>query len=329
MSEPESVATSTDVRERRQRLLALKLQALARDHLGGDPAVELSAFAGGAAALVGASGWVLLDQAPHRGLGGALIWAHRAGVERLHVLAETATGLLARRASRFTLPIEVWHVDNRQLLPAVAEPLLDPPPAKAEHLELTGMIEAAGATPRVEHSVVLGEVRGLEVCRVLEHDDGVALEVGVGAHDREAFGMIHGHIPTLDALTSVVREVAERRGTDVPLHPLNRLAQERFLRWRLEQTPSLIDADEVLPAEPPVQRPNLKDPVPCVATARRDDADVAVVCSVGVDLDLIPYTADVQARGLHTAVVVPSRDLVPATRELASLLTQPVELRTV
>ncbi len=62
-----------------------------------------------------------------RGLGPALIWAVRNGATSLNVVAERGTGVLARRAAEFTLPIEVWHVDERALLPAVAEPLADPP----------------------------------------------------------------------------------------------------------------------------------------------------------------------------------------------------------
>ena len=72
----------------------------------------------------------------------------------------------------------------------------------------------------VERGVVTGDVRGLEVCRVVDEPtvgqfselndvpadlisppaEGVILEVGVGANDREAFQLIHGHLPTVAAL---------------------------------------------------------------------------------------------------------------------------------
>jgi len=55
-----------------------------------------------------------------------------------------------------------------------------------------------------------------------------------------------------------------------------------------------------------------------------------VVRSVGVDVDLIPFVADVQATSTDPVVVVlPSRDLVPITRDLAGLLRVPVTLVTV
>ena len=57
--------------------------------------------------------------------------------------------------------------------------------------------------------VVLGEVRGLEMCRVVDDSfTGEArVEVGLGAHDREAFAMVHGHLPTEDAMRQVITAV--------------------------------------------------------------------------------------------------------------------------
>lgn len=314
--------------DRRGRLLGVKLTTLVREHLEvGTLAAQPSVFAPGSAVIVENAGWVLLDAAPQRGLGPSLAWAARSGVEALHLIAERETGLLARRAQAFEGPIDVWHADERRLLQAVAEPLVAPPPAPPEHLALVDLIRAGGAVPNVEHGVVVGEVRGLEVCRVVDTATGdVALEVGVGAHDRQAFAMMHGDVPTAVALADVVRVVTRYRDPSTPQHPLNRLGAERFLRWRLEQRPELIGARSVRPAEPPVPRPNLKDSFPCSAVADRDGVDVGVVCSWGVDLDVVPYTADVQAQYGPAVIVVPSRDLLPVTRELAARLLRPIEL---
>ena len=75
------------------------------------------------------------------------------------------------------------------------------------------MIIEGGATPAVEHGVLVGEVRGLEVCRVVtDAQTGAArLEVGIGQHDREAFQMLHGDVPTVEALAKVVAAVAPHR----------------------------------------------------------------------------------------------------------------------
>ncbi len=157
----------------------------------------------------------------------------------------------------------------------------------------------AGAVPLVEYGVLTGRGgAGLEVCRVVDdpHTGDVRLEVGIGAHDREAFQMMHGNRPTVEALADVV----QYGGRVSPpgrhaRHPLNLLAQERAVRARLMADPGLIGATSLAAAQPPLPRPNLKDPVPCVARAVVDGAEVTVVCSVGVDLDAVPYAVDARA----------------------------------
>jgi hypothetical protein len=326
--------TDVDQSGRRSRLRSIKLQALVRDHLGGDVDATIGTFPPGAAIVADATAWVLVEDEPERGLGPALAWALRNGAASLHVLAERETGLLARRAGGLRFPIEVWHVDGRVLLPAVVEPLAAPVAPSAAHLELVDTIVAGGAEPTVEHGVVTGEVRGLEVCRVVDdiHTGAVRLEVGVGAHDREAFTIIHGDVPTIDALAGVVRAVDEHRSRVGASHPLNRLVPERLVRWQLEQDPALVGLASVARVQPPLPRPNVKDRVPCVAVGRHDDgAAVVVVCSVGVDLDLVPYAIDARRsapgiEGGEVWLVVPPRDLVPVTAELAGLADQALSL---
>jgi hypothetical protein len=343
--------------ERRGRLLGAKLRALVADHLAHEPIdpAAASSFPGGAALVVDDAAWVLVDGAAARSLGGALAWAVRRNVGSLNIVAESDTGLLSRRASHLAFPISVWFAQGRTLLPAVAEPLPGQSEPAAEHLAFTEIISASGATPNVEHGVVFGEVYGLEVCRVVDEPtvghiaepgeidvatiaaaqgrehDGVLLEVGVGATDREAFRLLHGEIPTVEALASVVVAVATYRSPDAPQHPLNRLGQERYLRWRLEQEPGLIDMRHVAPAAPPVPRPNLKDPIPCLATATDDDGrEHTVVCSVGVDLDLVGFIADVyELDERPVTVVLRERDRIPITEELLDLLVRPVTVRTI
>lgn len=329
-------STASDDGGRRARLRSVKLLALLGDHLGGPVDAEPGVFPPGAAAVIGDTAWVLVEDEPRRGLGPALAWAIRHGAHRLQLLAERDTGLLARRAAGFAVPIEVWHIEGRTLLPAVAEPPIDPQPASAQHLALLPTVEAGGAVPNVEHGVVTGEVRGLEVCRVVDDaaTGAVRLEVGVGAHDREAFALLHGDVPTVEALSGVVAAVAEHRRPGTPRHPLDRLAPERLLRWRLQHDPALIGLASVVPMPPPVPRPSIKDRAPCSAHGRRPDGStVLVVCSSGGDLDVIPYAIDAR---LHepgvdgeVMVVTEERDLLPITADLAALAAQPLSLVTV
>jgi hypothetical protein len=175
-------------------------------------------------------------------------------------------------------------------------------------------------------------VLGLEIARVVtdEADDEPHLEVGVGRHDREAFAMIHGRLPTADALAAVVDAVLAQRRPDASPHPLNRLAAERWLRAQVMASPELIGARALAPIDPPVPRDNVKDAVPAAALGE-DDAGrpLVVVCSSGIDLDLVPVAADTRARHAPDArlvLVVPARDAHPVTRSLAASLAAPAEI---
>lgn len=329
----------TDETARRSQLLGLKLRALVRDHLGVDEAAvpEPDEFAPGSAVVHDGMAWVLLADDPVSRLGPAIIWATRRGADAVHVIAEEGTGVLARRAAEFERDISVWHADERSLLPAVPEPVVAPDPLPAHHDEFRERIAAGGAEPLVEHGVLAGEVRGLEVCRVVDDPDlgSTRLEVGVGAHDREAFQMLHGDLPAVEALAFIVETVAGHRRVGAPQHPLNRLAAERFLRWRLVAEPALVGMASVSPAVPPVPRTNLKDAVPCAAIGTAADGSRRlVVCSSGVDLDVVPFAVD--ARVMHESdgehldvtIVLPERDLLPATDQLAAQLRRPVEFVT-
>ena len=345
-----------DDRDRHSRLLGIKLAALVSDHLGDDADVDAlrpEGFPRGAALMAGDAAWVLVDGPAARSLGPALAWAVRRDAASLNLVADVDTGLLARRARQLALPTSIWFAHDRTLLPAVAEELGVPREPSAEHLALTEVIAAGGAEPNVEHGVVFGEVFGLEVCRVVDEPtvghiaelgevdvtatvgsadlDGVLLEVGVGANDREAFRLLHGDLPTVEALAAVVDAVTTHRSPSAPQHPLNRLGQERYLRWQLQQDPRLVGMEHVVPAAPPVPRPNLKDPIPCVAVGT-DAAGVehAIVCSVGVDVDLVGFVADVQTHDDRpVTVVLRERDRVAITDDLLALLTRPVRIQTV
>ncbi|WP_420451077.1 hypothetical protein [Ilumatobacter sp.] len=346
--------------DRRAGLLAIKLRALVAGHLG--VAVERPAepFGAGAALVVDDAAWVLIDGPAERRLGAALAWAVRHGASSLDVIADRGGGTIARRAQAFDFPVSVWFAQDRLLLPVVPE-VVERVEPQLRHLEYVEAIQAAGATANVEHGVVTGEVRGLEVCRVVDepttgnlvdapegspgpdHDrpapsDGAHLEVGVGANDREAFRLVHGDEPAPAALARVVAAVTEHRSSATARHPLNRMAPERFLRWRAQLDPSSLGLRSLAPAEPPVVRRSMKQAEPCVAHGvDHEGGRVLAVFSAGVDLDLAPFVADVLvAEGIaHGAppdadvvVVLPERDLVPITRDLLDLISRPVRTGT-
>lgn len=320
---------------RRTDLLGIKLKTLA-GLAGGDTApADIAALPYGVGLVVGDAAWILVDDDAAVHLGASLAWSLRAGARRVHLIADEGAAVAARRAGEFSVPITVWHARDRSLEPVdPADPVV-PVSALSTHLELAASIVAAGADVVVEHGIVTGEVRGLEVCRVVDTPDGPRLEVGVGAQDREAFQLLHAERPTVDALAEVVQIVARHRQVGAEPHPFNRLARERFIRWRLVDDPDLIDAVSVAVIEPPVPRRSVAEVTPCVAAARMaDGADALVVCSAGVDLELIPYAADARRSlgrtmtGIRSdgdrrlLIVLPERDRLPILVDLLALVDQ-------
>lgn len=143
-----------------------------------------------------------------------------------------------------------------------------------------------------------------------------------------------GRAGPADVLSDVVEQVRTRRRAGAPSHPANILAPERWLRSVVIRNPDLVGAAELSPASPPEERPNLR--ANAVAPALGTDADgtpVVVVCSTGIDPELVPAAAEVRASApgarARLVLVVPARDDHPMTRHLAARLVVPAEVTPV
>lgn len=297
---------------------------------GTDP--DLSGFPGGAVAQRDGVGWVLAGERPERALGGALAWARQAGVVELHVLGDEGTGVLARRAALFASPPTVWRVDGREVVAADAAPTATETPLPDGVGAFAAMIGEAGASAVAEHGILRAEVLGLEVARVVDDAEGLRLEVGVGAFDREAHRMVHGDKPTAQALAAAVAAVRDVRRPDVPTHQVNQLAGERWMRAILVRRPELVGAASLAPAPSPVVRTDLRQLAPAPAAGvDLDGRPLVVVCSTGIDIDLVPAAADARhtdGRGARLVLVLPEGDDHPVTRALAASLAEPAEVLT-
>ena len=309
--------------ERRSRLLSLKLRTLVREHLGlaSDPEGTPEVFGLGAAFITDDATWVLVDGDSARALGPVLAWTSRFG-KPVQLLVERDSGVVARRAQFFSSAITVWHVDERALLHAIADPHLPVVEAKPEHVAMMALITSSGADALIEHGIVVGEVRGLEMCRVVDDKatGETRLEVGMGVNDREAFLMVHGELPKEEALRNVIEAVAVHREPDAMVHPFNQFGAERMHRWRALQDPTSIGFAELSPADPPIRRTNLKDAVPCVAVGKTANGESAAAVFVhGIDLDVVPFAVDAASRCDVQQVVVVARakDITPSMKKMA------------
>ena len=318
---------------------------------------------GGAALQAGDDLWVYAAGDPDRALGRALVLAARYAPASLHLVLDVDTGHDARRAALLGLPlanfgppatpavvqgpkfgsdrpafgsdrsavgpVRVWWVEGTALASAVAVALASPadPPSGPVTAGLVAMLKSAGLDVVVEHGVISGEVRGLEVARVKVAPSGmVSLDVGVGRFDQEAGALLHGDQPTEVALERAVALVRGHRRDGAAPHAVNRLARERWLRAQVVDMPALVGLESLVPVSPPLPRRNVKDPAPASAIGHDADGAVLVLCTVGVDLEWVPIAADLieRERPGRLVVVLPPRDLLPVQHRLAALLGVPV-----
>ncbi|MBI2709344.1 MAG: hypothetical protein HYX34_06575 [Actinobacteria bacterium] len=321
---------------RRAALNAAKLGALVREGWGAE-ARSGHVFPGGAALLgEDGTGWVLLDTGSERNLGGALTWARKVGAASLHVVVDddAAAAVLARRATHLARPAtRAWSVDGQALRPAEPAPIPRPlPPPEAPRLR--ALLAEVGLEVVEEDGIVVGELRGLEVARI-EHDPdaegGARLAVGVGRFDREVTAMLHGDLSTQDQLRRAVDIVGRYRRPGAAPHPMNQLVPERWMRAVLVGHPEVVGASDLRPVVSAVPRTNLRERLPATAlgTAADTGEPLVVVCSLGVDVELVPTAAD--DRGFHApdarlVLAVAARDVVPLTTALADQLVRPAQV---
>lgn len=314
--------------ERRSRLLSAKLSALIGQQLGVDASTYASETCGlGSAVVSDDAVWILVEGDASRSLGPAIAWSLKYA-RPLHLVVDNHSEMLARRASGFTLPLSVWQIEDTRLRPAIAQPHSQKVNAPSSHTDFISLIARAGAEPLQEWGVVTGEVRGLEICRVVDdfHSGVARLEVGIGAHDRETFALVHQDRPIEESIASVVDIVGVHRVKGAPFHPYNHIAPERFARWSALQTPSMLGLTSLVPVDPPLPRINVKDSVPCVALGNdASGTTTAVVFVHGIDLDVVPFAVDAAKKHLCARVMIVARpqDVVAPLRVMAEATTIP------
>lgn len=320
--------------QRRPALLQMKLGALAKQHwaASGEP----GGFPSGATLLDAGNktAWVMVEKPDYRVLGQALAWALRHGAGELHLLLDGAGetgGFVARRAAAFATPVRVWQVEDRQVTAIEPAPFAPPPALPHEAAQFADLLRSYGADPVVEWGVLIGEVLGLEVARVVTDDGLVRLEVGVGRHDRVAQRLLFPDRPVEVALEQAVATVRRLRTDGAQPHLANTLATERWLRVVVVAHPDLVGATLLAPAPPLVRRGDLRQPVPAPAAGvDRHEQPIVVVCSTGIDLDAVPAAADARLAdgrtGCRVVVAVPPGDDHPVTRTLAADLRDPAEV---
>jgi len=318
----------TPAPERRLSLRGAKLRALISDAIG-EPASDLESD--GDQCFDGTRLWVLADEDdPGSALGGAVFRSIRFGEAPMTVCFDDgeAAAEAARRAEALLPAPDVRQVDGRRLVevvPAEAPTVVDPPGVLVGFEDLC---RSVGVEPVVEHGIWRGEVAGLEVVRVVDDPElGNHVQVGVGRFDREAGKLLHADQPQSESLAAAADLVRAHRRPGTGAHPLSTLCRERWLRRDLCADPSPVGLVDLEPVDPADQRANLRDPAPAPALGTDSDGRrVLVVCSVGVDPQVVSATAALVLRESPDRVVValPDRDVLGPVKQALARLRVPV-----
>lgn len=316
--------------ERLGQLRIAKLRALLGAGRVGD--VVVARPLGSGAVLQDADGRVsvLVEAAHERSLGGVLTWSTKHDATSVLVIVdadEAIAGRLARQAGLFHLPISVERIVDGATVPAAPTPVAFEPEPVVPAALVDGLVDA-GLEVVVEHGVVRGEVLGLEVARIVQDDEGAHIEVGVGRFDREISAMMFSNLPIDEALAKAIAMVRQYRRPGATRHPLRDLVPERWLRSLVLASPEMIGVVQLRRIDTTLAPANLRVAQPAAAVATDvDGVEAVVVCTAGIDLDLVPLAADTRnavAPGSELILCGPARSFVDVVRSVAAQLDGPV-----
>ncbi|MEO0495065.1 MAG: hypothetical protein AAF081_16790 [Actinomycetota bacterium] len=325
---------------RRAGLERARAAAIARDHFDLDAELDSVSVDAAPFGVVVASS----DDPPSGGravvvssgeelsvLGGVLVWLDRNEVASADFVTEHHAGVHARRAALLAPDLCVHGLESGRVASASPASIAAPQPTADDIAPLVAMIERSGAQAVIEDGIVRAEVAGLEVGRVVDGPAGSVLEVGVGRFDREAGVLLYADRPVEPTLVDTIEQVRGHRSPGAPLHAVNRIGRERWLREVVRRSPESAGVTDVELIEPIPPRTSLLEPTAAALLGHDGAASVLVVCSVGVELGLIPATADLVARHTPDEVrfVLPARDRLPYLERLVARLRVPVSFADV
>jgi len=282
--------------------------------------------------LGGAEPWAHFITEFDRGLGAILLLADRSGATKVSIYSDSPLRALTRQAACFDFEIETMTLVGREPVPSEsAPPELEVPTPDVAVLALSGT-DVDGVRTVTEHGEAVAEVAGLEIARASVDNGELRVRVGVGSIDQDLAEMMVPGVASIDRIRAAATLVRQHRRPDAPPHPLQRVAPERWLRHRLVDKPQRWGFADLKPVSLLAPRVGLRLNALAAALGSRPDGSPAlVVCSVGVNPELVPLAADLrQARHPDAELVLatPGPDLHAAIVRQANRLTTPVTLLT-
>ena len=192
--------------------------------------------------------------------------------------------------------------------------------------EFDEMCSKFGLQPICECGTWKGEILGLEIIRVSDGE----IEVGVGKFDREANSLISSGKPLSEVVSSAVEIVSSYRNPGSGFHPLARLARERWLRSDALANPKMFGFEDLICVDPPRERESLRETMPAAANGiDKTGEKVLLVFSVGVDVCLVPFIADLIRieQPDRVEVFLPEKDILSPVEKSLNYLDIPLTIK--
>ena len=126
--------------------------------------------------------------------------------------------------------------------------------------------------------------------------------------------------------------MSSSRNPGSELHPVSRLTRERWLRADALANPEMFGFENMTCVDPPRESESLRETMPAAATSiDKMGQRVLIVFSVGVDICLVPFIADLISieRPARVEVVLPEKDILVPVEKCLSYLDIPLNIRGV
>ncbi len=275
--------------------------------------------------------WILADkETPEEVLGASLLelTAH----ENLHLVIyfeNLQDAQISQRRSNALKPSpSIFFLSNGKASHVEPAPFDDRKPLESPPHEFEELCLKFGLEKVYEFGIWSGEILGLEVLRVVDDE----VQVGVGKLDREATSLISSDRPLSEVVSSAVEIVRLSRNSRSSMHPLSRLVRERWLRADAAANPEKYGAESLFFVEPPIERKSLREAAPAASLGIGDKGEkVLFIFSVGIDIRLIPFIADLILLESpdRVEVVLPNKDILVPLEKSLQYLEIPLTIRGV
>ncbi|MEE2682544.1 MAG: hypothetical protein VYD77_01255 [Actinomycetota bacterium] len=243
-----------------------------------------------------------------------------------NLVVDKREAVLLQQTHGLSAEITLWIVDNDRVVQHPDSVIDERREINVLSEDFKELLKASGCDVVQEHGVLKGEIKGLEVARVVINDEGQqVLRVGVGAYDQEAHKIFDSQQTPEEKLFRIVSQVMEYRNQKSEPHPLNRAARAKWMIAEIIATSENFDLEEVQPLSMLEEIDTVTESHPAAAIGRTGAGSVLIVASSGIDLQTIPVAAGllVSTGAEEIWIALSPKDRHPAIINAARYLKAP------